>query len=132
MFICITSVKQIPVNYFFAFLRFQKILVNCFSFSSKYLSISIPFTLPNSDLIFIIISITFEQYNENPLVTNLFLRRLLGSIVLWISGMSSFVLQNNVVRFDIPVHICTTVICIGYRICNRIDKFHFGVVVIVL
>ena len=32
----------------------------------------------------------------------------------------------------LPVHICTTVIRIGYRICNRIDKFHFGVVVIVL
>ena len=84
------------------------------------------------DLIFYIISITFEQYNENPLVTDLFLRRLLWSIVLWISGMSAFVLQNNIVCFDIPVHICTTVICIGYRVCNRVDKFHFGVVVIVL
>ena len=59
-------------------------------------------------------------------------QKTLWSIVLWISGMSAFVLQNNIVCFYIPVHICTTVICIGYRICNRIDKFHFGVVVIIL
>ena len=47
------------------------------------------------------------------------------------SGMSTFILQNNIVCLYIPVHICTTVIRIGYRICNRVDKFHFGVVVIV-
>ena len=59
-------------------------------------------------------------------------QKTLWSIVLWISGMSSFIFQNNIVCLYIPVHICTTVIRIGYRICNRIDKFHFGVVVIVL
>ena len=32
--------------------------------------------------------------------------------------MSAFVLQNNIVCLYIPVHICTTVICIGYRICK--------------
>ena len=63
---------------------------------------------------------------------NLFLCWLLWNIILWISGMSSFIFQNNIICLYIPVNICTTIIRICHCIRNRIDKFYFGIVIIFL
>ena len=53
--------------------------------------------------------------------------------ILWISyWLVAFVLQDNIVSLNIPIHISPSKVGICYYIGYRIDKLHFCIVRIVL
>ena len=52
---------------------------------------------------------------------SVFLRRL------WIHGSPFF--QDNIIRLDVPVHLCPLKGSRCHSICHRIDKFHLCVII---